>query len=81
MTTRSRWSALEPPLHRPRPCPRCTSPSTAIVDGACLGCRSDGDPPTVPATGKCAECQEPLLLNRPGRTTCARCELVRKETT
>lgn len=32
-------STVEPPLHRPRPCPSCGRESRAIVDGRCLACR------------------------------------------
>lgn len=32
---------IEPPLHRPRPCPACAAQSWAIVDGRCLRCRTD----------------------------------------
>lgn len=31
---------VEPPLHRPRPCPSCGRESRAIVDGHCLACRA-----------------------------------------
>jgi ribosomal protein S27AE len=69
----------EPPLHRPRPCSRCGIPSTAIVDGACLGCRTDAPPQETRPRIACTGCGQALLLTRPGRVVCARCELDRKE--
>jgi hypothetical protein len=32
-------AALEPPLHRPRPCPSCSATSTAIEAGHCTRCQ------------------------------------------
>lgn len=67
---------IEPPLHRPHPCPGCGEPSTAIVDDRCLTCRTDpADIPRCAPTASCEGCRQPLLLNRPGRTHCARCQL------
>lgn len=31
---------VEPPLHRPRPCPTCRELSRAVIDGRCLTCRT-----------------------------------------
>lgn len=38
--TRTPIDQIEPPLHRPRPCPACREQSWAIVDGRCLRCRT-----------------------------------------
>jgi hypothetical protein len=45
-------------------CTECGEPTTAY-DGICLACR-------FPI--KCTGCGQRLLLNRPGRTACARCD-------
>jgi len=76
MTTRM----IEPPLHRPRRCSTCGAPSTAIIDGRCLTCRTDpaDRPAPVPPPTYCGGCGQRLLITHADRTACERCRLDRK---
>jgi hypothetical protein len=79
--------SLEPPMHRPQHCPTCNHPSHDIRNARCRKCRwrtehwgdprTDLPPPAEPGVmpNICDQCGQPLLLDRPGRTTCERCRL------